>query len=92
MNRTELTTAIAARAGLPPGDVDRVLTGLASVITEALVRNERVALPGFATFDVIERPARLGRHPRTGDPLPIPARRAPRLTAGAGLKRAVADS
>lgn len=92
MNRTELTTAIAARAGMPPGEVDRVLTGLASVVTEALVHQQRVTLPGFATFEVVERPARVGRNPRTGEPLQIPARRVPRVTAGAGLKRAVADS
>lgn len=92
MNRTDLTTAIATRSGLAPADVDAALAGLASVVTEALVRGDRVVMAGFATFDVVERPARLGRHPRTGEPLPIPARRAPRLTAGTGLKRAVADA
>ena len=92
MNRTDLTSALATRSGLTPGQAEAALNALASVVTESLVRGDRVVLAGFATFDVVERPARMGRHPRTGEPLPIPARRAPRITAGTGLKRAVADS
>ena len=89
MNRTELTAAIAARAALPPGDVDRTLDAFASVITEQLVNGERVTVPGFLTFETVDRAARVGRNPRTGEPLAIPARRVPRIVAGAGLKRAV---
>ncbi len=92
MNRAELTTAVAARSGLSLSHVDSVVVALTSVITQELVEGRRVVLPGFATFDVVARPSRMGRNPRTGEPLEIPARRVPRLTPGASLKRTVAGS
>lgn len=90
MNRSDLIAALAERAGTSTTDTDRLLAALASVVTECLVSGDRVALPGFVTFEAIDRAGRTGRNPRTGETLVIPARRVPRLTAGAALKRAVA--
>lgn len=91
MNRTELVAAVSLRAGISPAVADQALAGLASVVTEQLVSGGRVALPGFATFETIQRAARTGRNPQTGEPMTIAARRSPRITPGAALKRAVAD-
>ena len=48
-----------------------------------------MTLTGFGKFHVAERNAREGKHPRTGEPLHIPASKVPRFTAGAKLKAAV---
>jgi len=49
-----------------------------------------VAISGFGRFSVAERAARQARNPRTGEPIDVPAGRAPRFSAGSQLKRAVA--
>ncbi len=89
MNRSELIAATAARCGTSASSTDQIVGALQAVITEALVKGEKVSIPGFLTLDVAERSARTGRNPRTGEPLEIPARKVVRVTAGQSLKRAV---
>lgn len=92
MNRSELIAATAARCGATTTTADQVISAMQSVITEALVEGDRVAIPGFLTLDVAERDARTGRNPRTGEPLEIAARTVVRVSAGQALKRAVAGN
>ena len=66
----------------------RHLAMLASV-EEALRRGERVTLVGFGTCAVRARAARSGRHPRTGQPLVVPARKTPTFTVGKRLRQVV---
>jgi DNA-binding protein HU-beta len=91
MNRSELIQAVAQRSAVSPAAVDQVLAGLNSVVAQQLVTGDRVTLPGFITFEVIDRAARTGRNPKTGDVLEIPAKRVVKMTVGQALKRAVAD-
>ena len=46
-------------------------------------------IAGFGTFSVVERAAREGRNPRTGETIPIPASKSVKFRVGAGLKEAV---
>ena len=46
-------------------------------------------LIGFGSFSVVQRKAREGRNPRTGEPVQIKASKAPKFSAGKGLKDAV---
>jgi DNA-binding protein HU-beta len=89
MNRSELITAVSAHSGVPLATADQVLTSIQAVVIESLLNEEKVTIPGFLTLDVVERSARTGRNPKTGAPLDIPARKAVRIAAGHGLKRAV---
>ncbi len=89
MNRSELITASAAHSGVPLATAEQVLVSIQAVIIESLINQEKVTLPGFLTLEVVERSARTGRNPKTGAPLEIPARKAIRIAAGQGLKRAV---
>jgi len=73
---TDLTTAQAADA----------LAAWERIVSEALGRGESVRLPGFLTIDVVDRAARTGRNPQTGEPLEIAASRVPRFKAGSTLK------
>jgi len=79
MNKTELITAMATKSGLTKKDTEKVLKAFEETITETLVGGGKVQLVGFGTFDVAERAAREGRNPQTGEPMPIPASKAPRL-------------
>ena len=50
---------------------------------------EPITLVGFGTFKVVERKARKGRNPQTGEEIDIEASKAPKFTAGKALKEAV---
>lgn len=77
MNRTELVTALAKSTGLSRADAARAVEGLfdprSGVIARALRRRRAVRITGFGSFVPRHRDARVGRNPRTGDPLRIPA-------------------
>jgi DNA-binding protein HU-beta len=60
-----------------------------SSITRALKKGDTVTLVGFGSFKVVERKARKGRNPQTGEEIDIKASNAPKFTAGQALKEAV---
>ena len=73
-------------AAMPPGAVEAAL----AAIERELVAGGEVSITGFGRFSVAERGARRARHPRTGAPIEVPAGRAPRFSAAARLKQALA--
>jgi len=89
MNKTELITAMSEKSGLTKKDVDKALSAFEDSVTEALVAGEKVQMVGFLTIEVVERAARDGRNPQTGDPMRIEASKAPRFKVGKKLRDAV---
>ena len=89
MNKAELVEEVADQTGLTKKASREVVDAIISAITDSLVREERVTLVGFGTFQVMERKARRGRNPRTGKELQIPAKKAPKFKAGRSLREAV---
>ena len=59
------------------------------VVSDELKKGEKIQLVGFGTFEVIERAAREGRNPLTGEKMKIKASKAPKFKAGKALKDAV---
>ena len=90
MNKAELITAAAEKAGITRKDAEKAISAALEVITGELVAGERVSLVGFGTFDVKVRGERVGRNPRTREEITIAASRAPQFKAGKALKDAVA--
>lgn len=86
MNKTELVAAIAEKTELSKKDAEKALKAFTDVVTEELKKGEKVVMVGFGTFEVAERPAREGRNPKTGEPMPIAASKAPKFKAGKALK------
>ena len=60
-----------------------------SSITKAMRTGDTVTLVGFGTFKVVDRKARKGRNPQTGEEMDIKASKAPKFTPGKALKEAV---
>ncbi len=89
MNKTELVTAMADKAELSKKDTEKALKAFVDVVTEELKKGEKIQLVGFGTFEVIERAAREGRNPLTGEKMQIKASKAPKFKAGKALKDAV---
>jgi DNA-binding protein HU-beta len=88
MNKSELVTAMAGVSGLTKKDSEAALNGLIKSIEDAVARKEDVRLMGFGTFSVVERAARIGRNPSTGEEIKIPAREAVKFKVGKDLKLA----
>ena len=89
MNKTELVTAIAEQAELSKKDSEKALKAFIDVVSDELKKGEKIQLVGFGTFEVIERAAREGRNPLTGEKMKIKASKAPKFKAGKALKDAV---
>ena len=86
MNKAELIAAMAEKAELSKKDSEKALKAFIDVVTEELVKGEKIQLVGFGTFEVSERPAREGRNPQTGETMEIKASKAPKFKAGKALK------
>jgi DNA-binding protein HU-beta len=89
MTKPELVKAVAEQAGLTNKDADKAVSALISVVTSELAAGGKVQLIGFGTFEVVERAAREGRNPQTGETVKIKASKAPKFKAGKALKDAV---
>jgi DNA-binding protein HU-beta len=89
MNKSELVSAIAEKAGLTKAQAAAALDATVGAVTTALSKGDQVAIIGFGTFKVGERAARTGRNPQTGAEMKIPAAKVPKFSAGKALKDAV---
>ncbi len=89
MNKIDLISAVASRAGLSKTDTAKAVDGITSSITSALQRDTDVRLVGFGTFSVRHRNATTGRNPRTGERIQISARNVPKFKSGKALKASV---
>ncbi len=86
MNGSQLVGRVAERTGLSRRKVRSVVDAALAEIITGLSAGERVTLSGFGTFDVRQIGERTGRHPRTGDRLIVPPRRAVVFRAGRELQ------
>lgn len=89
MNKTELIDKIAEGAGLTKADAKKALEATTAAIKDALVAGDKVALIGFGTFSVNERPAREGINPATKQKIQIAAKKVAKFKAGAELDGAL---
>lgn len=90
MTRSELIATLAAsQRGLSPADVDVAARNVLDQLTDTLARGERIEIRGFGSFELRDRPARLGRNPRTGTQVALPARRHPHFKPGVELRSRV---
>lgn len=90
MNKQELITAMATKAGLTKKDTEGALNAFMETIEETLSKGEKIQLVGFGTFEVRERAAREGRNPRNPEEIiKIAASKAPAFKAGKALKETI---
>lgn len=90
MNRSQLILALAKAADVPSEMVEAVVDALPAVVGDAVAAGDRVQMPGFATVTAVERSARQGRNPSTGQPISIPAKRVVKFSPASRLKDVVA--
>ena len=86
MNKADLVEAVQRALDVGRRDATHYVEQLFAVLSEALARGERVKVNRFGLFVAKMRPARLGRDPRDGSPLELPARRTVSFRAAPRLK------
>ena len=89
MNKTELVEKVAAGAGITKGDAKKAVDASIAAIKEALVAGDKIAIIGFGTFSINERPAREGINPATKEKITIAAKKIVKFKAGAELGEAL---
>ena len=89
MNKTELIAAMAENSGLTKKDCEAALAAFTCAVETAMKSGDKVQMVGFGSFDVKERPARVGRNPLTGEPMTYPACKVPTFKPGKPLKDAI---
>jgi len=89
MNKAELVEKVADQTGLTKKVSREVVDAIVSAIIDSLAREEKVTLVGFGTFQVMQRKARRGVNPQTGEGIQIPAKMIPKFKAGKSLREKV---
>ena len=87
MTKSELISRLAAENPLLyHRDVEKIVSTVFEEISSALAKGERVELRGFGAFSVKERKARMGRNPRTGEPVEVTEKFIPYFKTGKQLR------
>ena len=89
MKKSDLSAHVATEASMTNAQASAVVDAVFSAISDALARDDSVAIPGFGTFSTKSRAARQGRNPRTGESIEIAASKSPSFKAGKTLRDAV---
>lgn len=89
MTKKDIVLKITDSTGIKQVDVKRIVQKTFDVITESLIRNEKVELRNFGVFKIRERKARFGRNPRTGETVPVPPRRVVVFKPGLEMKEKI---
>lgn len=87
MIRSELVANLrAAHPHLERSEAELVVAAFLDEIVHALAEGRRVELRGFGAFSTRARNAKLGRNPRTGEPVEVPPKRVPFFKAGKEMR------
>jgi DNA-binding protein HU-beta len=89
VRKQDLVREVANAANLSEAQATKAVNAVFDAIQGSLSRNDEVQVSGFGSFRVVERAAREGRNPRTGESMQIAARRSPTFKPGTQLKRSV---
>ena len=90
MTKSELILKITSKNSyLYHKDVFKIIDTLFNCVTKALKDGDRVELRGFGTFTTKVRNARIGRNPKTGDPVAIPQKKMPFFKMGKSMKERI---
>jgi len=87
--KDELARKVAERSGLENGQAKLAVEATIEEITAQLAAGNDVKFTGFGKFSTVDKPAREGRNPRTGESMQIAAKTAAKFSPGSELKKAV---
>jgi len=86
MNKAELVEAVQKTLSSSKAEAERSVAAVVDSIKAGLKKGKPVQLIGFGTFKVVNRKARMGINPKTGQPLKIKASKTVKFSVGKDLK------
>jgi DNA-binding protein HU-beta len=92
VNRAELIDSIRDRLGASKNDAEQAVDAVLDTIQRAVAAGERVAITGFGVFERVDRAARTGRNPRTGQTVKVKATSVPKFRPGTQFKGVVSGT
>ena len=89
LTKAELAEMLFDELGLNKREAKEIVEMFYSEISTALENNDQVKLSGFGNFELRDKSSRPGRNPKTGEEIPISARRVVTFKPGQKLKARV---
>jgi integration host factor subunit beta len=90
MTKSELIARLAERfPQLVAKDADYAVKMILDALTSSLVKGDRIEIRGFGSFALNYRPPRIGRNPKSGEKVQVPAKHVPHFKAGKELRERV---
>ncbi len=90
MTKSELIERVARRQEqLAYRDIELAVKTMLELMAQQLATGRRIEIRGFGSFSLHYRPGRVGRNPKTGDPVSLPAKHVPHFKPGKELRERV---
>lgn len=94
ITRSELVQLLSEKYSeeeLPKADIAMSVMTLIEFMGTAIANGDRIEVRGFGSFTLRQRKPRMGRNPKTGDPVPLGIKHVPHFKPGKALKDSVKD-
>ena len=92
LTRMDLADAVHSQVGLSRNESADLVESVLAHVSDALVSGQTVKISSFGTFSIREKAARVGRNPKTGEPVDVPAKNKIRFRPSKELKDRVEES
>lgn len=93
VTKSELIALLASRKPqLAQKDTELAVNTILDAMTAALVSGQRIEIRGFGSFSLSTRSSRIGRNPRSGEQVQVPAKQVPHFKAGKELRERVDEA
>jgi DNA-binding protein HU-beta len=92
VNRADLIDGIRDRLGVDKRTAENAVDAVLDTIQRAVAAGERVAITGFGVFEKVDRAARTGRNPRTGETVKVKKTSVPKFRPGTQFKGVVSGA
>ena len=90
MTKSDLIDLMASeQSNLSERDVEFAVKAMLQQMSEALASGERIEIRGFGSYKLHFRPPRIGRNPKTGGAVSLPAKYVPHFKPGKELRERV---
>lgn len=82
MNQSEFIAALARHGVMSKGEAEKCYQAFRHTLETELPTAGKITLPGFCTFEIVDKPARKARNPATGQEIDVPAKKGIKFKAG----------
>ncbi|GMI60895.1 hypothetical protein ScalyP_jg2165 [Parmales sp. scaly parma] len=86
LKKAEFVALVAEKAGLSKVHAEAALAAVIDTITAEVAGGKKISILGFGTFKLTQRQARMGRNPKTGEPISIKASKSPSFSSSKTFK------